>query len=67
MAAWTKATEKEVVGSGWILDDLLIRYIFSAYSFTVSFEYLCLRDGPRDLGGFPEGKKNADIGEPGQA
>lgn len=24
MAAWTKAAEKEVVGSGWILDDLLI-------------------------------------------
>lgn len=67
MAAWTKAAEKEVVGSSWILDDLLIRYLFSAYLLTVSFEYLHLRDGPRDPGGFSIGKKNMDVGEPGQA
>lgn len=67
MAAWNKAVEKEVVGSCWSLDDLLMRCIFSAYLFTVSFEYLCLRDGPRDQGGFSIGKKNADVGEPGQA
>lgn len=66
MAAWTKAAEKEVVGRGWILDDLLILYIdyiFSAYLFTISFEYFCCRDGPRDPEGFSIGKKNADVGE----
>ena len=65
MAAWTRAAEKEVVGSSWVLDDLLICRIFSAYLFTVLFEYLCPTDGPRDAGGFSIGKKNVDVQESG--
>lgn len=49
--------------NGWILDDLLICYTFYAYLFTVSFEYLCLRDGPRDPGSFSMGKNNVDVQE----
>lgn len=66
MAAWTKAAEKAVVGRGWILDDLPICCVFSAYLFAVSFEYLCPRNGTRDPGSFSVGKKNADVREPGQ-
>lgn len=52
--------------NGWILDDLLIWNTFSAFLFTVLFEYLYLRDGSRDPGRFSMGKKNVDIQEPGQ-
>lgn len=39
----------------------MICYTFSAYLFTVLFEYLCPRDGPRDPGSFSVGKKIEDL------
>lgn len=49
MAAWTKAVEKEVVGRGWILDDLLILYrdyIFSAYCLLFHLSISAVEMGP---------------------
>ena len=56
-----KQSSREGNVSGWILDDLLICYKFSAYLFTILFEYLFPGDRPRDPEGFSIGKKNMDI------